>query len=221
MPIKKTPTHRVASFPVSPHPARWESTRAHKTTPFMQNKANFPRGVMTVTSAITSTYDKKPPPEAPKNKANSNLIGKKAATPAKLHQIRPATCEKQSNSARAAGLRIFAFCILLFDFFPPLQAPRRAQNNTFYAKQSQFAERSNEPNYCYNKGLRKKPAPAAKKNKANWRKGQNQPPRACWRAPNVYQRPMRAQNNTFYAKQSQFPKGCNEPNLSYNKHLRQ
>ena len=30
--------------------------------------------LMTVTSAITSTYEEKPPPEAPKNKANSKPI---------------------------------------------------------------------------------------------------------------------------------------------------
>jgi len=45
-------------------------TRAHKTTPFMQNKANFRRPLMSVTLAITSTYEQKPPLEAPKNKAN-------------------------------------------------------------------------------------------------------------------------------------------------------
>jgi len=35
---------------------------------------------MTVTSALTSTYEEKPPLEAPKNKANSKPIGKKTAT---------------------------------------------------------------------------------------------------------------------------------------------
>jgi len=98
----------------------------------MQNKANFQRGEMTVTSALTSTYEEKPPPEAPKNKANSNPISNPATH--RLYRRLPS-----EYSARAAGLHIFAFCILLFDFFPPLQAPRRAQNNTFYAKQSQFA----------------------------------------------------------------------------------
>jgi len=53
--------------------------------------------LMTVTSALTSTYDKKPPPEAPKNKANSKPIGKKAATLAKLHQIRATSSELRSS----------------------------------------------------------------------------------------------------------------------------
>jgi len=52
--------------------------------------------LMSVTSAITSTYEEKPPPEAPKNKANSKPIGKKAAT-AKLHQIRATSSELRSS----------------------------------------------------------------------------------------------------------------------------
>jgi len=51
---------------------------------------------MTVTSAITSTYEHKSPLEAPKNKANSKPIGKKAAT-AKLHQIRDTSSELRSS----------------------------------------------------------------------------------------------------------------------------
>gem|GEM_PF-6335544 len=41
---------------------------------------------MAVTSAITSTYEHKPPPEAPKNKANSN--------PIKTNQTRRLTARK-------------------------------------------------------------------------------------------------------------------------------
>jgi len=52
--------------------------------------------LMTVTSATTSTYEEKPPLEAPKNKANSKPIGKKAAT-AKLHQIRATSSELRSS----------------------------------------------------------------------------------------------------------------------------
>jgi len=53
--------------------------------------------IMTVTSALTSTYEHKPPPEAPKNKANSKPIGKKTATLAKLHQIRATSSEVRSS----------------------------------------------------------------------------------------------------------------------------
>jgi len=53
--------------------------------------------IMTVTSALTSTYERKPPPEAPKNKANSKPIGKKAATLAKLHQIRATSSDLLSS----------------------------------------------------------------------------------------------------------------------------
>jgi len=52
--------------------------------------------LMNLTSALTSTYEEKPPPEAPKNKANSKPIGKKAAT-AKLHQIRATSSEVRSS----------------------------------------------------------------------------------------------------------------------------
>jgi len=47
--------------------------------------------IMTVTSAITSTYEEKPPLEAQKNKANSKPIGKKAATakPKRRNRIQP------------------------------------------------------------------------------------------------------------------------------------
>jgi len=51
----------------------------------------------TVTSALTSAYAKKPPLEPPKNKANPKPIGKKAATLAKLHQIRATSSELRSS----------------------------------------------------------------------------------------------------------------------------
>jgi len=60
--------------------------------------------------------------------AESQILTK-PRSPAEIRQIRATTCEKQSNSARAAGLRIFAFCILLFDFFPPLQAYARTKQH--------------------------------------------------------------------------------------------
>jgi hypothetical protein len=53
--------------------------------------------LMNLTSALTSTYEDKPPLEAPKNKANSKPIGKKAATLAKLHQIRATSSEVRSS----------------------------------------------------------------------------------------------------------------------------
>jgi len=53
--------------------------------------------LMTVTSALTSTYEEKPPRRPPKNKANSKPIGKKAATLAKLHQIRATSSELSSS----------------------------------------------------------------------------------------------------------------------------
>jgi len=62
-----------------------------------KTKPIFGALLMTVTSALTSTYDKKPPPEAPKNKANPKPIGKKTATPAKLRQIRATSSEVRSS----------------------------------------------------------------------------------------------------------------------------
>jgi len=53
--------------------------------------------LMTVTSAITSTYEHKPPLRPQKNKANSKPIRKKAATLAKLHQIRDTRYEVRSS----------------------------------------------------------------------------------------------------------------------------
>jgi len=152
--------------------------------------------LMNLTSALTSTYEEKPPLEAPKNKANSKPIGKKAATLAKLHQIRATTYEEESNSARAAGLRIFAFCILLFDFFPPLQVAARTKQYLLCKTKPISKALLMNLTSAITSTYEDKPPLEAPKNKANRQKRQNQPARACWRAPNIYQRPMRAQNNT-------------------------
>jgi len=100
--------------------------------------------IITVTSALTSTYEEKPPLRPPKNKANP---------PKRQNQRKPILLD--TPASRSAD--------------SPKTNPR-AQNNTFYAKQSQFAERSNERNYCYNKGLRKYSPLEAPKNKANCQK---------------------------------------------------
>jgi len=110
---------------------------------------------------------------------------KKTAT-AKLRQIRPTTCEKQSNSARAAGLRIFAFCILLFDFFPLLQVYARTKQHLIMQNKANFRRATNDCNLSYNKHLRTQTTPPTTKKqsqfkaktkpiKANFKPGPEQP----------------------------------------------
>jgi len=68
MPVKKTATHHPhisqRRFTKNEH-ARTKQYLLCKTKPIYQPL------LMNLTSALTSTYDKKPPLEAPKNKANS------------------------------------------------------------------------------------------------------------------------------------------------------
>gem|GEM_PF-1000718 len=142
-------------------PARTKQHLLCKTKPISQPL------LTTVTSALTSTYEEKPPLEAPKNKANSKPIGKKAATLAKLHQIRATTYEKESNSARAAGLRIFAFCILLFDFFPPLQPPARTKQHLLCKTKPISEGIIMTVTSALTSTYEEKPPPEAPKNKAN------------------------------------------------------
>jgi len=71
--------------------------RAQNNTFLCKTKPISGGMIMNLTSALTSTYEHKPPLEAPKNKANSKPIGKKAATLAKLHQIRATSSEVRSS----------------------------------------------------------------------------------------------------------------------------
>jgi len=125
----------------------------------MQNKANFRRPLMSVTSAITSTYEEKPPRRPPKNKANSNPISNPATH--RLYRRLPS-----EYSARAAGLRIFAFCILLFDFFSPLQA-RAHKTTPFMQNKANFRRGVMAVTSVLTSTYEEKPPPEAPKNKAN------------------------------------------------------
>ena len=111
---------------------------------------------MTVTSALTSTYEHKPPLEAPKNKANSNLIGKKAATLAKLHQIRATSSELRSS----VPIR------RLWPGFPRYRPPGAHKTTPFMQNKANLPTPANEPNLSSNEALRQKTTPgSAKKTK--------------------------------------------------------
>jgi hypothetical protein len=109
---------------------------------------------MTVTSAITSTYEEKPPPEAPKNKANSKPIGKKAAT-AKLHQIRATRYEIPDTILRAYKAPLAGV--------PPVQAPRAHKTIPFMQNKANFQRAANKPNLSSNKHLRTQTTPGGPK----------------------------------------------------------
>jgi len=109
--------------------------------------------LMSVTSALTSTYEEKPPLEAPKNKANSKPIGKKAATLAKLHQIRATSSDLLSS----VPIRH------LWPGFLRYSPPRAHKTIPNYAKQSQFPKASNDCNLNSNKHLRRKTTPGGAK----------------------------------------------------------
>jgi len=77
---KKAATHHAASFASAsfvfslglwPGFLRYRQTARTKQHLLCKTKPICQPLLMNVTSALTSTYDKKPPPEAPKNKANS------------------------------------------------------------------------------------------------------------------------------------------------------
>ena len=57
---------------------------------------------MTVTAATTSTYENKPPPEAPKNKANSKPIGQNAKMSLTAYANR--NYERKPRSSRQPGI---------------------------------------------------------------------------------------------------------------------
>jgi len=117
-----------------------------------------------------------------------------------------------------------------------------AQNNTFYAKQSQFPEGCNDCNLSYNKHLRRKTAPGGAKKqsqfKTNWQKNRD----PCQTSPNTgyqfratllraYKAPLvgvpplqapRAHKTTpFMQNKANFQRAANDRNLSSNKALRQ
>jgi len=87
----------LTSPPLQPTKRLAEVNARTKQYLLCKTKPIFKTLPMSVTSAITSTYEHKPPPEAPKNKANSKPIGKKTATLAKLHQIRATSSELSSS----------------------------------------------------------------------------------------------------------------------------
>jgi len=122
--------------------------------------------LMNLTSALTSTYEEKPLPEAPKNKANSKPVGKKAAT-AKLHQIRATSSELRSSvpirhlwpgflrCRPPARTKQYLLCktkpicqpLLMnltsaltsaYEHKPPLEAPKNKPNQTQFQPQNQY-----------------------------------------------------------------------------------
>jgi len=109
--------------------------------------------LVNLTSAITSTYEEKPPLEAPKNKANSKPIGKKAATLAKLHQIRATSSELRSS----VPIRH------LWPGFLRYRPPGAHKTTPFMQNKANFRRAANECNLSYNKHLRRKTAPGGPK----------------------------------------------------------
>jgi len=118
------------------------STKQHllcKTKPIYQPL------LMTVTSALTSTYEHKPPLEPPKNKANPKPIGKKAATLAKLHQIRATSSELHSSVPTRH----------LWPGFPRYRPPGAHKTTPFMQNKANFRRHDNDCNLSYNKHLRR------------------------------------------------------------------
>jgi hypothetical protein len=101
--------------------------------------------LMNLTSALTSTYEEKPPPDAPKNKANSKPIGKKTATLAKLHQIRDTSSEVRSS----VPIRH------LWPGFPCYRPPARTKQHLVMQNKANFRRAANDYNLSYNKHLRR------------------------------------------------------------------
>ena|GEM_PF-1255384 len=152
MPIKKTATPAsgvfspvlwagvqtqgsLCSFPAVPGVyARTKQYLLCKTKPISEGLK------MNLTSATTSTYEEKPPLEAPKNKANSKPIRKKA----KINLLVHVGGRQTSTKGQCAH-----------------------KTTPVYAKQSQFAKSQNGPNRLWEQGLRKNPRSSRKKNKPN------------------------------------------------------
>jgi len=116
----------------------------------------------TVTSALTSTYEHKPPLEAPKNKANSKPIGKKTATLAKLHQIPNTRYEIRDTILRAYKAPLAGV--------PPLQANRAHKTIPFMQNKANLPTPANEPNLSSNKALRRKTTPEGPKKQSQFPK---------------------------------------------------
>jgi len=114
--------------------------------------------LMNLTSATTSTYEEKPPIRPPKNKANSKPIGKKAATLAKLHQIRATSSEVRSS----VPIRH------LWAGVPPLQAPRAHKTTPFMQNKANFRSPANESNLSSNKHLRTQTTPGGAKKQSQF-----------------------------------------------------
>jgi len=215
------PTKRLAEVN-----ARTKQYLLCKTKPICQGL------LMTVTSAITRLYDKKPPLEAPKNKANSKPIGKKAATLAKLHQIRATSSEVRSS---VSIRRLWP------GFLRYTQPARTKQHLLCKTKPISEGLLMNLTSAITSTYEHKPPPGGAKKqsqSKTNWQKGRD----PCQTSPNTsyqfrgtllraYKAPLagvpplqapRAHKTTpFMQNKANFRRAANDCNLSYNKHLRQ
>jgi len=150
MPIKKTATQHPRNSQrrfTKNEPARTKQYLLCKTKPISGDL------LMTVTSALTSTYEHKPPLGLPKNKANSKPIGKKAATLAKLHQTRATSSELRSS----VPIR------RLWPGFLSCRPPRAHKTTPFMQNKANFRRHDNDCNLSYNKHLRRKTTPGGAK----------------------------------------------------------
>jgi|GEM_PF-5363358 len=152
--INKTTTHRVASFPASPHPAWWGSNRAQITPiPFMQNKANFRRDENGRNLSYNKHLRRKTTPEGPKNKANSKPIYKKAKINLLVHVGGRQTSTKDQCAHKTTPIM---------------------QNK------ANLPTPANEPNLRYNKHLRTQTTPGGPKKQSQFKpnfKPRHSPPR--------------------------------------------
>jgi len=125
----------------------------HKTIPFMQNKANFQDAEMNVTPPPIGSYNTLTPQTRKKNKANSNPIAKKTATPAikkrdTKHEIRDTNLIMQNKANfRRAKMTITLAITSTYEHKPPPEAPKNKANSP---------KRQNQRNPSLHKGLRKK-----------------------------------------------------------------
>jgi len=118
---------------------------AHKTTPFMQNKANFRRAVNDCNLSYNKHLRTQTTPEGAKKQSQFKTNWQKGRDPCQ-------TSPNTSYQFRATLLRAYKAPLA---GVPPLQAPRRAQNNTLVMQnKANFPRDDNDCNLSYNKHLR-------------------------------------------------------------------
>jgi len=192
---------------------------AHKTTPFMQNKANFQRPANDCNLSSNKHLRRKTTPASAKKQSQFKTNRQKDRDPCQ-------TSPNTSYQFRSTLLRAYKAPLA---GVPSVQATRAHKTTPFMQNKANFQRHDNECNLSSNKHLRTQTTPSTTKKqsqfKTNWQKGRD----PCQTSPNTsyqfratllraykaplagvppLQAPRRAQNNTFYAKQSQFPEAC-------------